>query len=256
MHASLAQASQQPQWCNRLRGGARGIQTAVPELTRRKLAQAQPTEGKHKPAPRDCGVLLASRWSLPERRAARKACCGVIARSFRVFHPQIRNVFTVYRRSRETSAGRRCRGGARRTELIAMAAMAATPDSEMDITSLLQPRQGYLWKLGGGQEKGSKWNRRWCVFAARTPAGLLRVRARREAPARAEEAHRRPPCPPGSSCATTSSCTSTLPRTSRASATSPRCAPAPRRRPRGGPEAAARRLPAHRDPSPGSRWPP
>jgi len=45
-----------------------------------------------------------------------------------------------------------------------MAAMAATPDSEMDITSLLQPRQGYLWKLGGGQEKGSKWNRRWFVL--------------------------------------------------------------------------------------------
>ena len=41
------------------------------------------------------------------------------------------------------------------------AAMATVPESEMDITSLLQPRQGYLWKLGGGQEKGSKWNRRW-----------------------------------------------------------------------------------------------
>ena len=33
---------------------------------------------------------------------------------------------------------------------------------DLDITSLLQPRQGYLSKLGGGQEKGSKWNRRWC----------------------------------------------------------------------------------------------
>ena len=39
--------------------------------------------------------------------------------------------------------------------------MATVPESEMDIMSLLQPRQGYLWKLGGGQEKGSKWNRRW-----------------------------------------------------------------------------------------------
>ena len=61
--------------------------------------------------------------------------------------------------------------------------MATAPESEMDITSLLQPRQGYLWKLGGGQEKGSKWNRRWCVFTARTPAGLLRESARCEAPA-------------------------------------------------------------------------
>tara|TARA_B110001452_G_C15115480_1_gene388833 strand:- start:498 stop:764 length:267 start_codon:yes stop_codon:yes gene_type:complete len=43
-----------------------------------------------------------------------------------------------------------------------MAAPGA-PESEVDITSLLQPRQGYLWKLGGGQEKGSKWNRRWCA---------------------------------------------------------------------------------------------
>jgi len=40
----------------------------------------------------------------------------------------------------------------------------AAPESEVDITSLLQPRQGYLWKLGGGQEKGSKWNRRWFVL--------------------------------------------------------------------------------------------
>ena len=40
---------------------------------------------------------------------------------------------------------------------------AGGPESEVDITSLLQPRQGYLWKLGGGQEKGSKWNRRWCA---------------------------------------------------------------------------------------------
>jgi len=36
--------------------------------------------------------------------------------------------------------------------------------AELDITSLLQPRQGYLSKLGGGQEKGSKWNRRWFVL--------------------------------------------------------------------------------------------
>jgi len=42
--------------------------------------------------------------------------------------------------------------------------MSAPPESEVDITSLLQPRQGYLWKLGGGQEKGSKWNRRWFVL--------------------------------------------------------------------------------------------
>ena len=30
------------------------------------------------------------------------------------------------------------------------------PITEVDITALLQPRQGYLWKLGGGQETGSK----------------------------------------------------------------------------------------------------
>lgn len=35
---------------------------------------------------------------------------------------------------------------------------------EVDITSLLQPRQGYLYKLKGGQETGSKWNRRWFVL--------------------------------------------------------------------------------------------
>ena len=35
---------------------------------------------------------------------------------------------------------------------------------DLNITSLLQPRQGYLWKLGGGQETGSKWNRRWFVL--------------------------------------------------------------------------------------------
>ena len=54
-------------------------------------------------------------------------------------------------------------GGASRglAEVAGPAAMATVPESEMDITSLLQPRQGYLWKLGGGQEKGSKWNRRW-----------------------------------------------------------------------------------------------
>jgi hypothetical protein len=34
--------------------------------------------------------------------------------------------------------------------------MAAPPITEVDITALLQPRQGYLWKLGGGQETGSK----------------------------------------------------------------------------------------------------
>ena len=37
----------------------------------------------------------------------------------------------------------------------------AAEESEMDISSLMQGRQGYLWKLGGGQEKGSKWNKRW-----------------------------------------------------------------------------------------------
>lgn len=39
----------------------------------------------------------------------------------------------------------------------------AMEESELDIASLMQGRQGYLWKLGGGQEKGSKWNRRWSV---------------------------------------------------------------------------------------------
>jgi len=43
-------------------------------------------------------------------------------------------------------------------------AAAAPPITEVDITALLQPRQGYLWKLGGGQETGSKWNRRWFVL--------------------------------------------------------------------------------------------
>ena len=38
------------------------------------------------------------------------------------------------------------------------------PITEVDITALLQPRQGYLWKLGGGQETGTKWNRRWFVL--------------------------------------------------------------------------------------------
>jgi len=37
-------------------------------------------------------------------------------------------------------------------------------ESDMDISSLMQGRQGYLWKLGGGQEKGSKWNKRWFVL--------------------------------------------------------------------------------------------
>ena len=34
----------------------------------------------------------------------------------------------------------------------------ATPAAvtEVDITSLLETRKGYLWKLGGGQETGSK----------------------------------------------------------------------------------------------------
>ena len=47
-----------------------------------------------------------------------------------------------------------------------MAAVAGSTQgiSEVDITALLQPRQGYLWKLGGGQETGSKWNRRWFVL--------------------------------------------------------------------------------------------
>jgi len=42
--------------------------------------------------------------------------------------------------------------------------MAQQPVTEVDITALLQPRQGFLWKLGGGQETGSKWNRRWFVL--------------------------------------------------------------------------------------------
>ena len=41
---------------------------------------------------------------------------------------------------------------------------AATAATEVDITSLLQTRSGYLWKLGGGQETGSKWNRRYFVL--------------------------------------------------------------------------------------------
>ena len=36
--------------------------------------------------------------------------------------------------------------------------------TELDIQALLQPRQGYLYKLGGGQETGSKWNKRWFVL--------------------------------------------------------------------------------------------
>lgn len=39
----------------------------------------------------------------------------------------------------------------------------AAADADVDINNLLQIRQGYLSKLGGGQEKGHKWNRRWCV---------------------------------------------------------------------------------------------
>ena len=31
-----------------------------------------------------------------------------------------------------------------------------TAITDVDITALLQPRQGYLWKLGGGQDTGSK----------------------------------------------------------------------------------------------------
>lgn len=47
----------------------------------------------------------------------------------------------------------------------------AQEEADLDVMSLLQPRQGYLWKLGGGQEKGSKWNKRWCVPRAPcTPA--------------------------------------------------------------------------------------
>ena len=38
-----------------------------------------------------------------------------------------------------------------------MAASVPPPISEGDITALLQPRQGYLWKLGGGQNTGSKY---------------------------------------------------------------------------------------------------
>jgi hypothetical protein len=36
-------------------------------------------------------------------------------------------------------------------------------DADVDINNLLQIRQGFLSKLGGGQEKGHKWNRRWCA---------------------------------------------------------------------------------------------
>ena len=44
----------------------------------------------------------------------------------------------------------------------------------MDISSLMQGRKGYLWKLGGGQEKGSKWNKRWFV-TPRPSAGTRRL---------------------------------------------------------------------------------
>jgi len=37
-------------------------------------------------------------------------------------------------------------------------------DTEVDIHNLLSTRQGFLSKLGGGQEKGHKWNRRWFVL--------------------------------------------------------------------------------------------
>jgi len=40
----------------------------------------------------------------------------------------------------------------------------AKMESQVDLQTLLQARQGYLWKLGGGQETGSKWNRRWFVL--------------------------------------------------------------------------------------------
>lgn len=33
-----------------------------------------------------------------------------------------------------------------------------------DLATLLQPRQGWLWKLGGGLDTGTKWNRRWFVL--------------------------------------------------------------------------------------------
>mmetsp|Transcript_37732 Transcript_37732/g.124510 ORF Transcript_37732/g.124510 Transcript_37732/m.124510 type:complete len:350 (-) Transcript_37732:30-1079(-) len=37
-------------------------------------------------------------------------------------------------------------------------------DADGAVESLLQTRQGFLSKLGGGQEKGHKWNRRWFVL--------------------------------------------------------------------------------------------
>ena len=36
-------------------------------------------------------------------------------------------------------------------------ATSSTSITESDITELLKPRQGWLWKLGGGQETGSKY---------------------------------------------------------------------------------------------------
>ena len=45
-----------------------------------------------------------------------------------------------------------------------MASSVPPPITEVDITALLKPKEGYLWKLGGGQETGSKWNRRWFVL--------------------------------------------------------------------------------------------
>ena len=45
-----------------------------------------------------------------------------------------------------------------------MAAPGGSLPPDVDITALLQTRSGYLWKLGGGQETGSKWNRRYFVL--------------------------------------------------------------------------------------------
>ena len=42
-------------------------------------------------------------------------------------------------------------------------------DADGDVESLLQTRQGFLSKLGGGQEKGHKWNRRWRARARLSP---------------------------------------------------------------------------------------
>ena len=69
--------------------------------------------------------------------------------------------------------GEELRGG---LELAAPMAMNALQSAitEVDITALLQPRTGYLWKLGGGQETGSKYvagGPRWPPAAPR-PHGV------------------------------------------------------------------------------------